>query len=155
APEPKPVEAKVAEPKPAETKPVEPKPAEVKPAAPKISESAAKSRPLADEGKVAHTQPPRATEPAAPASKGSSKDKKHMSKETNPQFETLVLDVAHIIFGDNAPDINVRLVRMALEQVWANRAELQSVDAIAKEIARIIFGDASASELNVRLVKMA
>ena len=41
-----------------------------------------------------------------------------MNKENNQQFETLVLDVAHIIFGDNAPDINVRLVRMALEQVW-------------------------------------
>jgi hypothetical protein len=78
-----------------------------------------------------------------------------MKKENNPQFDTLVLDVAHIIFGDNAPDINVRLVRMALEQVWQNRAELQTLDAIAKEIARIIFGETNTSDLNVRLVKMA
>jgi len=78
-----------------------------------------------------------------------------MNKENNQQFETLVLDVAHIIFGDNAPDINIRLVRMALEQVWANRANLQSIDSIAREIARIIFGEASATDLNIRLVKMA
>ena len=78
-----------------------------------------------------------------------------MNKENNQQFDTLVLDVAHIIFGDNAPEINVRLVRMALEQVWQNRAELQSLDAIAKEIARIIFGETNTSDLNVRLVKMA
>lgn len=78
-----------------------------------------------------------------------------MTKENNPQFETLVLDVTNIIFGDNAPEINVRLVRMALEQVWANRANLQSLDAIAREIARIIFGDTNTSDLNVRLVKMA
>jgi len=48
-----------------------------------------------------------------------------------------------------------RLVRMALEQVWQNRAQLQSLDAIAREIARIIFGDTNTSDLNVRLVKMA
>lgn len=78
-----------------------------------------------------------------------------MNKETNQQFETLVLDVANIIFGDNAPEINLRLVRMAMEQVWANRANLQSVESIAREIARIIFGEANSSELNVRLVRMA
>ena len=78
-----------------------------------------------------------------------------MTKETNQQFETLVLDVANIIFGDNAPDINVRLVRMALEQVWQNRANLESVDSVAREIARIIFGENSASDLNTRLVRMA
>jgi len=78
-----------------------------------------------------------------------------MNQETNQQFDTLVLDVAHIIFGDNAPDINVRLVRMALEQVWQNRANLESIDSIAREIARIIFGESSANELNTRLVKMA
>ena len=44
---------------------------------------------------------------------------------------------------------------MALEQVWQNRANLQSIDAIAREIARIIFGDTSATDLNVRLVRMA
>ena len=78
-----------------------------------------------------------------------------MSKETNPQFDTLVLDVAKIIFGENAPEINVRLVRMALEQVWQNRAALQSLDAIAREIARIIFGDGNIPDLNIRLVRMA
>jgi len=77
-----------------------------------------------------------------------------MTKENNPQFDTLVMNVANIIFGDNAPDINVRLVRMALEQVWQNRAELQSLDAIAREISRIIFGETT-TDLNVRLVKMA
>jgi DNA-binding response OmpR family regulator len=118
-------------------------------------ESAPASQPLADEGKVVPTQPPRNTEKVLTPSKGSSKAKETMNKENNPQFDTLVLDVAHIIFGDNAPDINVRLVRMALETVWQNRAELQSVDAIAKEIARIIFGETNTSDLNVRLVKMA
>jgi hypothetical protein len=117
-------------------------------------ESAPASQPLADEGKV-DTQPPRSSEKVQPASSGSSKAKEIMNKENNPQFETLVLDVAHIIFGDNAPDINVRLVRMALETVWQNRAALQSIDAIAKEIARIIFGETNTSDLNVRLVKMA
>jgi CheY-like chemotaxis protein len=116
-------------------------------------ESVAKSRPLADEGKVVKT--PRSSEPAVPASNGNSKEKKPMSQETNQQFEPLVLDVAHIIFGENAPEINVRLVRMAMDQVWKNRANLQTLDSIAKEIARIIFGDSNASELNVRLVKMA
>lgn len=115
-------------------------------------ESVAKSRPPSDEGKV---QPPRSSEPAVPASNGTSKEKKPMSQENKDQFETLVLDVAHIIFGDNAPEINVRLVRMAMEQVWKNRANLQTIDSIAKEIARIIFGDGNASDLNVRLVKMA
>jgi CheY-like chemotaxis protein len=131
--------------------PAKPAPAEPKP----VLESATKSRALADEGKVVHTQPPQSSKPTAPISNGSSKPTQPMNKENNQQFETLVLDVAHIIFGDNAPDINVRLVRMALEQVWANRANLQSLDAIAREIARIIFGDASASDLNVRLVRMA
>ncbi|HXT39340.1 MAG TPA: hypothetical protein VN887_04895, partial [Candidatus Angelobacter sp.] len=116
-------------------------------------ESVAKSHPSSDEGKA--TQPPRSNEPAVPTPKGNSKEKKPMSQETNQQFETLVLDVAHIIFGDNAPEINVRLVRMAMEQVWKNRANLQTLDSIAKEIARIIFGDGNASDLNVRLVKMA
>lgn len=78
-----------------------------------------------------------------------------MNKENNQQFETLVLDVAHIIFGDNAPEINVRLVRMAMEQVWANRANLESIDSIAREIARIIFGENAATDLNIRLVRMA
>jgi hypothetical protein len=118
-------------------------------------ESIAKSRPLSDEGPVVHTQPSRSSEPAVPSSNGGSKENKTMNKESNPQFDTLVLDVAHIIFGDNAPEINVRLVRMALEQVWQNRANLQSLDAIAKEIARIIFGEGNTSDLNVRLVKMA
>jgi CheY-like chemotaxis protein len=118
-------------------------------------ESVAKSHPLSDEAPVVHTQPSRSSEPAVPISNGSSKENKTMNKESNPQFDTLVLDVAHIIFGDNAPDINVRLVRMALEQVWQNRANLQSLDAIAKEIARIIFGEGNTSDLNVRLVKMA
>ena len=73
----------------------------------------------------------------------------------NQQFDTLVSDVANIIFGDNPPDINVRLVRMALETVWQNRANLQSIDDIAREIARIIFGETNTSDLNVRLVRMA
>ena len=126
--------------------PVEPKP---------ILESAAKSTPLPEKGKVVPTQPPRISQPTASPSNGSSKSKQIMNKENNQQFETLVLDVAHIIFGDNAPDINVRLVRMALEQVWQNRANLESIDSIAREIARIIFGDNAATDLNVRLVRMA
>ena len=113
------------------------------------------SRPLSDKGKVVHPQPPQSSKTLLPASNGNSKEKQPMKKENNPQFDTLVLDVAHIIFGDNAPEINVRLVRMALEQVWQNRAELQSIDAIAREIARIIFGETNTSDLNVRLVKMA
>jgi len=120
----------------------------------KILESAAKSQALPNEGKVVPTQPPETTEKPLPPAKGSSKEKQPMNKENNPQFDTLVLDVAHIIFGDNAPDINVRLVRMALETVWQNRSELQSIDAIAREIARIIFGD-NTPDLNVRLVRMA
>ncbi|HEY2081419.1 MAG TPA: response regulator [Verrucomicrobiae bacterium] len=119
----------------------------------KTLESIAQPRPLPDKGVVDPT--PRRSEPALPISNGNSQENKPMSKENNPQFDTLVLDVAHIIFGDNAPDINVRLVRMALEQVWANRANLQSLDAIAREIARIIFGDNATSDLNVRLVRMA
>jgi hypothetical protein len=119
----------------------------------KTLESIAQPRPLPDKGVVDPT--PHRSEPALPISNGSSQENKPMSKENNPQFDTLVLDVAHIIFGDNAPEINVRLVRMALEQVWANRANLQSLDAIAKEIARIIFGDGATSDLNVRLVRMA
>jgi DNA-binding response OmpR family regulator len=119
------------------------------------SESVANSLPLPDESAVVPSQPPPISEPALPASNGSSQEMKPMNKENNPQFDTLVLDVAHIIFGDNAPDINVRLVRMALEQVWQNRANLQSIDAIAREIARIIFGEGATSDLNVRLVKMA
>jgi hypothetical protein len=118
-------------------------------------ESAPASQPLADKETVVHTQPPRSSEKVLPATNGNSKAKEQMKQENNPQFDTLVLDVAHIIFGDNAPDINVRLVRMALETVWQNRAELQSVDAIAKEIARIIFGETNTSDLNVRLVRMA
>ena len=120
----------------------------------KILESAAKSQALPNEGKVVPTQPPETIEKPLPPAKGSSKEKQPMNKENNPQFDTLVLDVAHIIFGDNAPDINVRLVRMALETVWQNRSELQSIDAIAREIARIIFGD-NTPDLNVRLVRMA
>ena len=121
-----------------------------------VLESVAMSQSLPDEGKVVPTQPPVTTKTALPTSNGSSKEKSQpMTKESNPQFETLVLDVTNIIFGDNAPEINVRLVRMALEQVWANRANLQSLDAIAREIARIIFGDTNTSDLNVRLVKMA
>jgi len=104
---------------------------------------------------VVPTQPPQRSEPVPPAPNGSTKESESMNKENNQQFETLVLDVAHIIFGDNAPDINVRLVRMALEQVWKNRSELQTLDAIAREIARIIFGETNTSDLNVRLVKMA
>lgn len=120
-----------------------------------LSESAG-PRPLPEKGPVVPTpaQPPRTTQPAAAPSIRASKQNP-MNKETNQQFETLVLDVAHIIFGDNAPDINVRLVRMALEQVWANRANLESIDSIAREIARIIFGESSANELNIRLVRMA
>jgi DNA-binding response OmpR family regulator len=132
---------------------------EVKPAEsvealePKTLESVAPMQPLSDEGVVVPT--PRSSEPALPTLNGSSQEKKPMNKESNPQFETLVMDVVNIIFGENAPDINVRLVRMALEQVWANRANLQSLDAIAKEIARIIFGEGATSDLNVRLVRMA
>jgi DNA-binding response OmpR family regulator len=119
-------------------------------------ERVAQSHPLADEGMVAPPQTPARSEPALPISNGSSQQKKPiMSKENNPQFDTLVLDVTNIIFGENAPEINARLVRMALEQVWQNRAALQSLDAIAREIARIIFGDANISDLNVRLVRMA
>jgi DNA-binding response OmpR family regulator len=120
----------------------------------KILESANESHRLANEGTVVPTQPSKTTETPLPDSNGSSKKKEIMNKENNPKFDTLVLDVAHIIFGDNAPDINVRLVRMALETVWQNRAELQSIDAIAREIARIIFGD-NTPDLNVRLVRMA
>jgi DNA-binding response OmpR family regulator len=126
------------------------------PADPKpILESVAQSRPLPEKGKVAPTQPPRTSQPAASPSNGSSKPKQNMNKENNQQFETLVLDVAHIIFGDNAPEINVRLVRMAMEQVWQNRANLESIDSIAREIARIIFGENATSDLNIRLVRMA
>jgi hypothetical protein len=124
-----------------------------KPVESKTLESVAKPAPLSDEGVVVPT--PRSSEPALPASNGSSQKKKPMNKESNPQFDTLVTDVVNIIFGENAPEINVRLVRMALEQVWANRANLQSLDAIAKEIARIIFGEGATSDLNVRLVRMA
>jgi DNA-binding response OmpR family regulator len=132
------------------------KPAPKAPEPKPVLESAAKSSPLPEKNKVAPIQPSRTTQPAAALSSGSSnKPSKTMTKETNQQFETLVLDVAHIIFGDNAPDINVRLVRMALEQVWQNRANLESVDSVAREIARIIFGEGSASELNTRLVRMA
>lgn len=120
-----------------------------------VLESVAPSRPLPEKSNVVPTQPSRTTQPATTPSGAGSKSNKPMTKETNQQFETLVLDVAHIIFGDNAPDINVRLVRMALEQVWQNRANLESIDSIAREIARIIFGEASASDLNVRLVRMA
>lgn len=120
-----------------------------------VSASVAPSAPLPEKNKVVPTQPSRTTQPAAALSSGSSKPNKPMTKETNQQFETLVLDVAHIIFGDNAPDINVRLVRMALEQVWQNRANLESIDSVAREIARIIFGEGSASDLNTRLVRMA
>jgi DNA-binding response OmpR family regulator len=120
-----------------------------------VLESVAMSRALPDEGKVVPTQPPVTSETAVPISNGSSNERQVMTKENNPQFDTLVLDVAHIIFGDNAPEINVRLVRMALEQVWQNRANLQSLDAIAREIARIIFGETNTSDLNVRLVRMA
>jgi DNA-binding response OmpR family regulator len=120
-----------------------------------ISASVAPSPSFSDKNKVVPTQPSRTTQPAAALSSGSSKPSKPMTKEINQQFETLVLDVAHIIFGDNAPDINVRLVRMALEQVWKNRANLESIDSVAREIARIIFGEGSASELNTRLVRMA
>lgn len=126
-------------------------PAESKP----ILESVAQPRPLPEKGKVAPTQSPRTSQPAASPSNGSSKPKQTMNKENNQQFETLVLDVAHIIFGDNAPDINVRLVRMAMEQVWQNRANLESVDSIAREIARIIFGENATTDLNIRLVRMA
>jgi DNA-binding response OmpR family regulator len=145
---------------------VEPK-LEVKPAAkleiktepktePKpVVESVASPRPLPEKEKALSSEPPRINQPAAPPSAASSKPSKPMNKEINQQFETLVLDVAHIIFGDNAPEINVRLVRMAMEQVWANRANLQSIDSIAREIARIIFGEQNASDLNVRLVRMA
>src|SRR6185437_15200982 len=121
----------------------------------KTLENVAAKQPSSDKGQVVPNQPPKTNEPPPPAKSGSSKERQSMTKENNPQFDTLVLDVAHIIFGDNAPDINVRLVRMALEQVWKNRSELQSLDAIAREIARIIFGETSTSDLNVRLVKMA
>jgi DNA-binding response OmpR family regulator len=136
-------------------------PAAQKPAAkatePKpVLESVAKPSPLPEKNQVAPIQPSRTTQPAAALSSGSSsKPNKPMTKEINQQFETLVLDVAHIIFGDNAPDINIRLVRMALQQVWQNRANLESIDSVAREIARIIFGEGSASELNTRLVRMA
>lgn len=151
-----PVEAKAPEPAPAESKPIEPEAEESKPVESKIVESNPKQHPLPETSKVVLTQPARTSEPALPSSnKGSSKEKKPMSKESNPQFNTLVNDVANIIFGDNPPDINLRLVRMALEQVWQNRSELQTLDQIAKEIARIIFGDGAISDLNVRLVKMA
>jgi DNA-binding response OmpR family regulator len=121
----------------------------------KILESEPAALSTSNEGTVVPTQPPQRSEPVLPAPNGSSKESQSMNKENNPQFDTLVLDVAHIIFGDNAPDINVRLVRMALEQVWKNRSELQTLDAIAREIARIIFGETNTSDLNVRLVKMA
>jgi CheY-like chemotaxis protein len=121
----------------------------------KILESEPAAPSLSNERTVVPTQPPQSSEPVLPAPNGSSKHIEPMNKENNPQFETLVHDVAQIIFGDNAPDINVRLVRMALEQVWKNRSELQSLDAVAREIARIIFGESNTSDLNVRLVKMA
>lgn len=136
-----------------------PEPARVSEPLPALDKKILESEPAAlspsKDGTVVPTQPPQRKEPVLPASSGSAKESQSMNKENNPQFETLVLDVAHIIFGDNAPDINVRLVRMALEQVWKNRSELQSLDAIAREIARIIFGDTNTSDLNVRLVKMA
>ena len=121
----------------------------------KILESEPAAPSLSNERTVVPTQPPQRSEPVLPAPNGSSQTSESMNKENNPQFETLVHDVAQIIFGDNAPDINVRLVRMALEQVWKNRSELQSLDAVAREIARIIFGESNTSDLNVRLVKMA
>jgi DNA-binding response OmpR family regulator len=121
----------------------------------KILESEPAASSPSKESTVVPPQPPQRSEPVPPAPNGSSKQNESMNKENNQQFETLVLDVAHIIFGDNAPDINVRLVRMALEQVWKNRAELQSLDAIAREIARIIFGETNTSDMNIRLVKMA
>lgn len=132
------------------------KPAAKAPESKPVSARVAPSPSISEKTKVVPTQPSRTTQPAAALSSGgSSKPTKHMTKETNQQFETLVLDVAHIIFGDNAPDINVRLVRMALETVWKNRANLESIDSVAREIARIIFGEGSASELNTRLVRMA
>ncbi len=136
-----------------------PEPAPVSEPVPPVAEKILESEPAAslpsNESTVVPPQPPQRSEPVLPAPNGSSKQNESMNKENNQQFETLVLDVAHIIFGDNAPDINVRLVRMALEQVWKNRAELQTLDAIAREISRIIFGETNTSDLNVRLVKMA
>jgi hypothetical protein len=152
-------EAKVAEPeaKAFETKtPEPPKATEPAPAVKtKILASEPATPSLTNERPVVPPQPKQSNKPVLPTPNGSSKESESMNKENNPQFDTLVLDVAHIIFGDNAPDINVRLVRMALEQVWKNRNELQTIDAIAREIARIIFGDTNTSDLNVRLVKMA
>jgi len=136
-----------------------PEPAPVNEPVPSVENKILESEPAApspsNKATVVPTQPPQRSEPVLPAPNGSSKESQTMNKENNPQFDTLVLDVAHIIFGDNAPDINVRLVRMALEQVWKNRSELQTLDAIAREIARIIFGETNTSDLNVRLVKMA
>lgn len=116
-------------------------------------EAKTEPEPKAVESATVPAQPAPQTEPALPASNGSSKNDTLMSKD--PQFDILVTDVANIIFGENAPEINVRLVRMALDQVWQNRANLKSIESVAREIARIIFGDANATDLNVRLVKMA
>src|SRR6185437_9416680 len=77
----------------------------------KTLENVAAKQPSSDKGQVVPNQPPKTNEPPPPAKSGSSKERQSMTKENNPQFDTLVLDVAHIIFGDNAPDINVRLVR--------------------------------------------
>ncbi len=146
AEEPKPVVQNIPTPPPVPENVAKPEP---------VLENTQKPITLPKENTTVPSQPTRSNQPAAPAPAGASKPSQTMNKENNQQFETLVLDVAHIIFGDNAPDINIRLVRMALEQVWQNRANLQSIDSIAREIARIIFGDASASDLNVRLVRMA
>ena len=89
----------------------------------------------------------------------------HGMLENGRFFEKFTEDLARIIFDDNVPDMNVRLIRIALErhnvpELLAARHGAKAVEAnnsfdtVVREVSRLIFGD-QVSDMHVRLTHIA
>ena len=77
-----------------------------------------------------------------------------METKNKSAFDEAAQGVARIIFGDeNITDMNVRLIRIALERY--NVPGMQNFDEVAQGVTRIIFGDGNITDMNVRLTRIA
>ncbi|HEU6448391.1 MAG TPA: response regulator [Verrucomicrobiae bacterium] len=83
-----------------------------------------------------------------------------MKNPTTESMNKLVVEVARIIFGDDAlSEMNVRLTRIALDrynvpQILGTKSA-ESLNDISREISRIVFGDEQISEMHQRLMRIA
>ena len=151
-------ESHIEPPKPAEQNgsvPPEVNNGSARPAPPEIKNEL--PQPEARQDVLPPSQPiPSATQMAQQRNAAPNREKLNLNMETKNKsaFDEAAQGVARIIFGDeNITDMNVRLIRIALERY--NVPGMQNFDEVAQGVTRIIFGDGNITDMNVRLTRIA